>query len=207
MRGFVRRHWRVVTGAAVVLLLAIGGGIQAFRTVGFGHGPLTIVSVNSFGTIPRGHPVVAVVPVVVDPSQVAVIDSVVVKGGDARRGPDVLTVVGDRATNCAGIWWPIQGVFRNTFFSRCAPHGTIPVIGHPVQVADVSTDASTGSAGGVINLAIEVKPVGAGHCWVIGRVTIQYHVGSRHYTAATGESLTACAGPVDLAHPGTAPLE
>src|SRR5882724_315807 len=147
MRGFVRRHWRVVTGAAVVLLLAIGGGIQAFRTVGFGHGPLTIVSVNSFGTIPRGHPAVAVVPVVVDPSQVAVIDSVVVKGGDARRGPDVLTVVGDRATNCAGIWWPIQGVFRNTFFSRCAPHGTIPVIGHPVQVADVSTDASTGSGG------------------------------------------------------------
>jgi hypothetical protein len=208
MRGFVRQHWRLVAGAAVVvLLLAVGGGLQAYRAHASHRGPLTVANVNSFGTIPRGHPVVAVIPVVVDPAQAAVIDWVHVRGGDARRSPEILTVVGDRDTNCAGIWWPVQGPFRGTFFSRCAPHGTIPVIGHPIQVAKVTTDASTGSASGVIDLALEIAPAGTGHCWVIGGVTIGYHVGSRHYTAVSGESLTGCSGPTNLGRPTTAPLE
>jgi hypothetical protein len=196
MRGFVRRFWRVIAGAAVILILAVGGGIHAYRTVSLGGGPLSIASVNSAGTVSRGHPSVAVIPIVVDRSAVAVIDSVNVRGGDARRSPKILTVVGDRDISCSGIWWPVQGPFRNTFFSRCAPGGTVPLLGRAVP-----------GHGHVIDLAVELGPPGLGRCWVVGRITIHYHVGRRHYTAAAGESLTACAGPVDQADPASAPLE
>jgi hypothetical protein len=197
MRGFVRRFWRVIAGAAAVLVLAAGGGIQAYRTVGFGHGPLVIASVNSAGTVSRGHPIVVVIPIALDRPATAVIDSVGVRGGDARRSPTLLTVVGDRDHSCSGIWMPVEGPFQNTFFSRCAPDGTVPLIGHAVP----------SQPGHAFDMAVEVGPPGLGHCWVVGRVTIRYHVGRRHYTAAAAESMTACAGPVNLADPASAPQE
>jgi hypothetical protein len=196
MRGFVRRFWRVIAGAAVVLILAAGGAIQAYRTVGFG-GPLSVASVNSAGTVSRGHPDALVIPIALNRPATAVIDSVNVRGGDARRSPPVLTVVGDRDSSCSGIWMPLQGTFQTTFFSRCAPDGTVPLLGHAVP----------SRPGHAFDVVLEVGPPGPGHCWVVGRVAIHYHVGHRHYTAAAGESLTGCAGPVNLADPASAPEE
>jgi hypothetical protein len=196
MRGFVRRYWRVIAGVAVVLILAVGGGIRAYRNLG-SHGPLVIASVNSAGTVSRGNPSVVIIPIALNRSAAPVIDSVGVRGGDARRSPKIMTVVGDRDSSCSGIWQPVEGPFANTFFSQCAPDGTVPLLGHAVLR----------QAGRAIDMAVEVEPPGLGHCWVVGRVTIRYHVGPRHYTAAAPESLTGCAGPVNLADPASAPEE
>jgi hypothetical protein len=185
MAKFARRFWPVIPGVAVLVLAACG--FLVYGPVGLGHGPLSVAFVDSDGTIPRLHPVVVLIPIATDRSNAAVIDAVGIDGGDGYPPPRMLSVLGDRTESCSGIWYPVRGGSSNSFARHCAPGGTVPLVGRAVPVSTA------------IEVAVEVGAPGLGKCWSVGRVSVRYHVGHRHYTAVSGESISGCAGPTRFA--------
>jgi hypothetical protein len=194
--GAIRRRWfswRGIVGAAAALVVAVG--VLAVYNVTRSHdaGPLSIATVDSTGTVPRGHPAVVVIPIAASRSAAVVIDAVDLRGGDQRRAPIPLALLADRDESCSGIWWPLGGV--GSFVRRCAPGGTVPLIGSIVPVGGPAWASGAASQSvRTIDIAIEVQAPGPGHCWTVGTVRIHYHVGDHHYTAVGSESIAGCAG-------------
>lgn len=200
MRG---RYWGLIGGVAALILLAAGAFV-AWGPVGVGDGPLSVAFVSSTGTVPQSAPTMVLIPVQTAAGTRAVIDAVGITGGNGSPPPELLEVVGDRSQACSGIWYPLTG--SGGFRQRCAPDGTVPLLGHvvPVQTAALLTADSPGTAPTRgINVGIEVSPPGSSGCWAIGKVAVHYHVGGRHYTAVAQESLTGCNAAALLAPDGS----
>lgn len=190
-------------GAAVVLAAAVGAFL-AWGPIGIGPGPLTVAFVASTGTVPQGHPAVIIVPIETAASAPALVDSVGLKGGQGYPSPRLLRVLADPDQACTGIWWPVTGA--NSFSQRCARRGTFPLLGRVVPLARPALAAGGGprSAFRTVDVSIEVAAPGSAGCWDVTAVVIRYHVGSRHYTATAGESLSGCTASADLASDGRA---
>jgi hypothetical protein len=188
-----RRYWGVIGGLAALLLLA-AGAFYAWGPVGFGTGPLSVAFVASAGTVPQSAPTMILVPVETGASTHAVIDAVGITGGGGSPPPVMLGVVGDLNQACSGIWFPLTG--PGGFRQRCAPGGTVPLIGHvvPLHPAALLAAHGPGAAPGTrsIDIGIEVSPPGSKGCWGVGKVAVHYHIGGRHYTAVAQESLNGC---------------
>jgi hypothetical protein len=176
--------------AALVVAAGVLAGYHAVRSGN--SGPLSIATVDSTGTVPRLSPAVVAIPITAKRSEAIVIDAVDLRGGDERRAPIPITVLADRDESCSGIWWPLGGI--GSFARRCAPDGTAALIGRSIPVGGPAFVSAASQSVRSVDIAIEVHAPGAGHCWNVGTVRIQYHVGDHHYTAVGGESIAACAG-------------
>jgi hypothetical protein len=120
-----------------------------------------------------------VIPVGTAASTTAVIDAVGIRGGGGYHAPREIRVVGITGQSCRGIWRTGPGGFA----ARCAPGGTVPLLHRAVP---------RHPAAATIDIGIEVGPPGASGCWGVGRVSVHYHVGHRHYVNAAVESLSGC---------------
>jgi hypothetical protein len=190
-----RRRWRrpgrraLIAGGSILAALIIAGAVVlSLSQRGPGPGPLSVGFVSSSGIVPAGGRAMIVIPVGAAPPVTAVIDAVSIHGGGGYRAPKQLGVVGVTSPACAGLWHPVAG--PGGFTQRCAPAGTVPLIGRAVPRHPAATGA--GSTG--IDIGIEVGPPGKTGCWGIGRVAVRYHVGDTHYTVVTPESLSGCLG-------------
>jgi hypothetical protein len=181
-RRLGRWQWAALGGAAaVVAVLAAGAAFLAFGPLGTGPGPLAVGYVASSGIVPPDDSTMIVIPVGAAASTTAVIDAVGIRGGVGYHAPAELRVVGITGQACRGIWFPVTG--PGGFAGHCAPNGTVPLLhravpGHP--------------AAATIEIGIEVGPPGKAGCWGVGRVSVHYHVGHRHYVNAASESLSGC---------------
>jgi hypothetical protein len=197
------RYWGLLGGVAALILLAAGAFV-AWGPVGFGDGPLSVAFVASGGTVPQTAPTMVLIPVQADAGTRAVIDAVGITGGNGSPPPELLQVTGDTSQACGGIWYPVTG--SRGFRQHCAPHGTVPLLGHvvPRRPASLLAADGQGTAPGArgIDIAIQVSPPGSSGCWSIGKVAVHYHVGGRHYTAVARESLTGCNAAAQLAPDG-----
>jgi hypothetical protein len=167
--------------AAVVAVIVAGAGFLAFGPDGMGPGPLSVGYVASSGIVPPDDSTMIIVPVGAAASAGAVIDAVGIRGGGGYHAPAELRVVGVPGQACRGIWFPVTGAAG--FAGQCAPGGTVPLLGRAVP---------RDRAAATIDIGIEVGPPGAAGCWGIGRVSVHYHVGHRHYVNAAAESLSGC---------------
>ena len=182
--GHRRRPGRralLLAGAIIAAVLIAAAASVAIGRSGPGPGPLSVGYVSSAGLVAPDAPAMIVIPVGAPPSTAAVIDAVIIRGGNGYRAPRQLRVVGVPGRACAGLWHPVTG--PGSFTARCAPGGTVALLHrliprHPAAAA--------------IDIGIEVGPPGPGGCWGIGRVAVRYHVGPRRYTAGTAESLSGC---------------
>jgi len=197
------RYWGLIGGVAALILLAAGAFV-AWGPVGFGDGPLSVAFVASGGTVPQSAATIVLIPVQTSDGTRAVIDAVGITGGNGSPPPDLLGVVGDTSRACSGIWYPLDG--SRGFRQRCAPDGTVPLLGHVVPRLPASLLAADGqgAAAGArgIEVGIQVSPPGSSGCWSIGKVAVHYHVGGRHYTAVAREALTGCNAAAQLAPDG-----
>jgi hypothetical protein len=167
--------------AAVLAVIVAGAAFLAFGPLGQGPGPLSVGYVSSTGVVPREDSTMIVIPVGAAASTTAVIDAVGIRGGGGYHAPREIRVVGIGGQACRGIWFPVPGAAG--FTGRCAPDGTVPLLGRAVP---------RGAAAATIDIGIEVGPPGAVGCWGISRVSVHYHVGRRHYVNAASESLSGC---------------
>lgn len=177
-------RWRraAISGGALALAVFIAGAaFLALGPVGLGPGPLAVGFVSSSGVVPPDDSTMIVIPVGAAASTTAVIDAVGIRGGGGDHAPREIRVVGLTGRACLGIWFPVTGA--GGFTARCAPGGTVPVLGRAVP---------RHPAAATIDIGIEVGPPGASGCWGIGRVSVHYHVGRRHYVNAAAESLSGC---------------
>ena len=174
-----RRALAVSAGAALLAVLVAGAVALIVHRAGQGPGPLSVGYVSSAGLVSPGAPAMIIIPVGAAPSAGAVIDAVSIHGGGGYRAPSQLRVVGVPGRACVGIWHPVTG--PASFTARCAPGGTVALLGRPVPRSPAATD-----------IGIEVGPPGKAGCWGIGRVTVRYHVGSRSYRTGITESLSGC---------------
>ncbi|MGH3275577.1 MAG: hypothetical protein ACRDNZ_14800 [Streptosporangiaceae bacterium] len=167
---------------AAAAALVAGGAILAQDAAGTDSGPLTVGFVASSGMVPASGPTMIVLPVATATGPTAVIDAIGVGGGGrgGYRPPRLIRVraVPDQA--CGGIWYPVTGA--GGFGGRCAPDGTEPALGRPVPAHPATA----------LSIGIEVGPPGKSGCWAISSVWVRYHVGHRHYTNVTIESLSGC---------------
>jgi hypothetical protein len=176
-----RRALAIMAAAALLAVLVAGAVVLVVHRAGQGPGPLSVGYVSSAGLVSPGAPAMIVIPVGAAPSAGAVIDAVSIHGGGGYRAPAQLRVVGVPGRACAGIWHPVTG--PGSFTARCAPGGTVALLGRPVPRSPAAT---------AIDIGIEVGPPGKAGCWGIGRVAVRYHVGDRSYTSAITESLSGC---------------
>jgi hypothetical protein len=194
------RYWGLIGGVAALILLAAGAFV-AWGPVGVGTGPLSVAFVASAGTVPQTAPTMILIPVQAGADTHAVIDAVGITGGDGSPPPKLLSVAGDMSQACSGIWYPLtrSGEFRR----RCAPAGTVPVLGRVVPMRPASLLASDGASAAPgtrgIDLAIQVSAPGSSGCWGIGKVAVHYHVGGKRYTAVAQESVSGCNSAAQLA--------
>jgi hypothetical protein len=188
-----RFPWKAIVSLVAAVVVAVGV-LAVYHVVRSGNGgPLSIANVDSTGTVPRESPVVVAIPITAKRSADVVIDSVSLRGGDDRRAPILKAVLADHDESCSGIWWPLGGI--GSFARRCAPDGTATLIGRSIPAGGPTwVSAAASRSVRSTDLAIEVFAPGPGHCWNVGSVKIQYHVGSHHYTTVGGESIAACAG-------------
>jgi hypothetical protein len=178
-------RWRraAIGGAAAVLAVVVAGAaFLAFGPLGQGPGPLAVGYVSSTGVVPRDDSTMIVIPVGAAASTTAVIDAVGIRGGGGYHAPREIRVVGVPGQSCRGIWFPLHDAARG-FTAKCAPAGTVPLLGRAVP---------RHPAAATIDIGIEVGPPGAAGCWGISRVSVHYHVGHRHYVNAASESLSGC---------------
>lgn len=198
MRG---RYWGLIGGGVAALILLAAGAFVAWGPVGVGTGPLSVAFVASTGTVPQTAPTMILVPVQTSADTHAVIDAVGITGGNGSPPPKLLSVAGDMSQACSGIWYPLtrSGEFRR----RCAPAGTVPVLGRVVPMRPASLLASDGASAAPgtrgIDLAIQVSAPGSSGCWGIGKVAVHYHVGGKRYTAVAQESVSGCNSAAQLA--------
>jgi hypothetical protein len=183
-RKLSRRARAAVIGgaAAAAAVIAAGAGFLAFGPVGRGPGPLSVGFVSSSGIVPPDDSTMIIVPVGAAASTTAVIDAVGIRGGGGYHAPREIRVVGITGQACRGIWLTGPGRFT----ARCAPGGTVPLLHRAVPRS---------LAAAAIDIGIEVGPPGAAGCWGVGRVSVHYHVGHRHYVNASVESLSGCKSP------------
>jgi hypothetical protein len=183
-RWLSRRARAAVIGgaAAAAALIAAGAGFLAFGPVGMGPGPLSVGFVSSSGIVPPDDSTMIIVPVGAEASTTAVIDAVGIRGGGGYHAPREIRVVGITGQACRGIWLTGPGGFA----ARCAPGGTVPLLHRAVPRSP---------AAAAIDIGIEVGPPDAAGCWGVGRVSVHYHVGHRHYVNASVESLSGCKSP------------
>jgi hypothetical protein len=198
------RKWLWGAIGAAIVLLAAGAAFLAWGPIGIGPGPLTVAFVASTGTVPQDHPAVIIVPIETAASAPAVVDRVGLKGGQGYPSPRLLRVLADPDQACSGIWWPVTGA--SSFTQRCARRGTFPLLGRVVPLARPALTAGGGArpAFRTVDVSIEVAAPGSAGCWDATAVVINYHVGSRHYTATAAESLSGCTPSADLASDGRA---
>jgi len=169
-----------IGGAALALAVIVAGvGFVAFGPIGMGPGPLSVGFVSSAGVVPPDDSTMIVIPVGAAASTTAVIDAVGIRGGGGYHAPREIRVVGITSQSCRGIWRTGPGGFA----ARCAPDGTVPLLHRAVP---------RHPAAATIDIGIEVGPPGASGCWGVGRVSVHYHVGHRHYVNAAVESLSGC---------------
>jgi hypothetical protein len=181
-RKLSRWQWAAIGGAAAAAAVVIAGAaVLALGPAGFGPGPLSVGFVSSSGVVPPADSTMIVIPVGAAPSTVAVIDAVGIRGGGGYHAPREIRVVGITGQSCTGIWFPLTG--PGGFAGRCAPGGTVPLLHRAVP---------RHPAAATIDIGIEVGPPGASGCWGVGRVSVHYHVGHRHYVNASPESLSGC---------------
>jgi hypothetical protein len=181
----LRRRTRAaaIGGAAVAVAVVVAGAaFLAFGPVGFGPGPLSVGYVSSSGIVPPEDSTMIVIPVGAAAATTAVIDAVGIRGGGGYHAPREIRVVGIAGQACRGIWLTGPGGFA----ARCAPGGTVPLLHRAVPRS---------LAAAAIDIGIEVGPPGAGRCWGVGRVSVHYHVGHRHYVNASVQSLSGCKSP------------
>jgi hypothetical protein len=195
------RYWGLIGGGVAALILLAAGAFVAWGPVGVGTGPLSVAFVASTGTVPQTAPTMILVPVQTSADTHAVIDAVGITGGNGSPPPKLLSVAGDMSQACSGIWYPLtrSGEFRR----RCAPAGTVPVLGRVVPMRPASLLASDGASAAPgtrgIDLAIQVSAPGSSGCWGIGKVAVHYHVGGKRYTAVAQESVSGCNSAAQLA--------
>lgn len=166
-------------GALALAVVIAGAAFLALGPVGLGPGPLSVGFVSSTGVVPPDDSTMIVIPVGTAASTTAVIDAVGIRGGGGYHAPREIRVVGITGQSCRGIWRTGPGGFA----ARCAPGGTVPLLHRAVP---------RHPAAATIDIGIEVGPPGASGCWGVGRVSVHYHVGHRHYVNAAVESLSGC---------------
>ena len=162
-------------------MIVAGAALLAFGPLGQGPGPLSVGFVASSGIVPPDDSTMIIIPVGAAAATTAVIDAVGIRGGGGYHAPAELRVVGIPGQACRGIWFPVTG--RGRFAGQCAPGGTVPLLGRAVP---------RDPAAATIDIGIEVGPPGKAGCWGVGRVSVHYHVGHRHYVNAATESLSGC---------------
>jgi hypothetical protein len=173
----------IIGGSIIAALVIAGAVVVAVAQRGPGPGPLSVGYVSSAGIVPAAGRAVIVIPVGAPAATTAVIDKVSIHGGGGYRAPAQLSVVGVTGHACAGLWHPVTG--PGSFTQRCAPGGTVPLIGQAVPRHPAAAS---------IDIGIVVGPPGQAGCWGIGRVSVRYHVGRTHFAIVTTESLSGCLG-------------
>lgn len=187
------RRARLAGFAAGVAALAAG----AFLLRGPGSGQVNATAGRvTMGTIdPSGVPegfIIAVPPGFGHAR--AVIDGVDLIGGTRYDGPHALALgVLASPMRCNGPWPAWQT--RTGFAWSCPadrPSETLgPLIGHAFGPQPPPYWWGYPAA-------VEVSPPRPGTCWVLTRVVVRYHVGSRHYTSSTPYRLAVCASQDQL---------
>ena len=177
-----RRKRAAIGGGALALAVVIAAiAFLAFGPAGHGPGPLAVGFVSSSGVVPPDGSTVVIIPVGTAASTTAVIDAVGLVGGGGYHAPREIRVVGIPGQACTGIWLTVPG--SRGFTRQCAPGGTVPLLHRAVP---------RHRAAATIDVGIEVGPPGKSGCWGIGRVSVRYRVGHRHYVNAATESVSGC---------------
>jgi hypothetical protein len=183
----VRSHTRALAAVLTAVAVLVAGGL--FLLLYTPAGPLTIANLDSDVVVPTHRAAIIVIPVNAPATDSVVIDSVTVQNaGGVIPAPKVMGIYADADTDCNGIWFPVHGT--GGFTSSCT-NGPLRALSTPTSQRALLSDTSQHGYR-ALDLALQVAPPQKPGCWIVASVQVNYHIGGKHYSVKTDESLTGC---------------